>query len=136
MTNFENLFDQALNNVAELAKEYASSVVCPFCDKYGLGVSSFDKNWCFYFVHPKRDAKYPGKLVPVIEEYLKTGEFLDCYRFHHGVYKEVIDPHLEFLKTLPDEFWKQLKEIKAVENRLCKHVNNITVFNTYYEIVY
>ena len=128
MTNFEKLFDQALDNLTELANEYASSVVYPFCDKYGLRLDSFDEYWCFYFVHSKGDAKYSGELVPAIGEYLKTGEFPGEYDYYR---KEEVESHLEFLKTLPDEFWKQLNEIKAVENRLCKHENNITIFNNY-----
>jgi len=128
MTNFEKLFDQALNNLTALANEYASDVVYLFCDKYGLRLDSFDENWCFYFVRSKGNAKYPGELVPAIEEYLKTGEFPEEYDYYC---KEEVESHLEFLKTLPDEFWKQLEEIKAVENRLCKHENNISIFNNY-----
>ena len=103
MTNFEKLFDQALDNLTELANEYASSVVYPFCDKYGLRLDSFDEYWCFYFVHSKGDAKYSGELVPAIGEYLKTGEFPGEYDYYR---KEEVESHLEFLKTPFEPFLK------------------------------
>jgi hypothetical protein len=123
--NYEELFDTALNNITDLAKKYAEDVVYPFCDKYELELDSFDEYWCFYFIDRK---KYPGELIPHIDEYLKTGKLFEGY----GPFcREDIELNKEFLKNLPDDFWKELKEIKAVEYRLCRHENNNVMFNNY-----
>ena len=127
--NYEELFNQALNNLTDLAKKYAEDVVNPFCDKYELKLSSFDEDWCFYFIRPKGSEIFPRELTPYIGEYLKTGKLPEYYE----LCEEDIKPYEEFLRNLPDEFWKELGEIKAVEHRLCKHENNIAIFNNYIE---
>jgi hypothetical protein len=123
-TNYEELFDKVLNNLTDLAKNYAEDVVFPFCDKYELRLDSFDKYWCFYCIDRK---KFPSELNPYIGEYLKTGKLPEYY----SLYEEDIEPYEEFLRNLPDKFWRELEEIKAVESRLCKHENNMAIFNNY-----
>jgi hypothetical protein len=122
--NYEELFDQALNNLTDLAKKYAEDVVYPFCDKYELKLDSFDEYWCFYFIDRK---KFPSELTPYIGEYIKTGKLSE----YSNLCEDDIEPYEEFLRNLPDEFWKELKEIKAVNYRLYRHENNIAIFNNY-----
>jgi len=122
--NYEELFDTALNNITGLAKKYAEDVVYPFCDKYELKLDSFDEYWCFYFIHHKR---FPSELTPYIGEYLKTGKLSE----YCNLCENDIEPYKEFLRTFPDEFWKELGKINAVNSRLCRHENNIAIFNNY-----